>query len=108
MDRFTEPIFGLTSRADRLKPQPVTVGPRFNERTFAPVACTTWTCKGCRWAVRYGAGPVWRRLFHTFFIPTKKNATRRWRKLLAHMDFLGGRCRDRTCDPCRVKAVLYR
>ena len=23
-------------------------------------------------------------------------------------DFLGGRCRIRTCDPCRVKAVLYR
>jgi len=21
---------------------------------------------------------------------------------------LGGRCRVRTCDPCRVKAVLYR
>jgi len=21
---------------------------------------------------------------------------------------LGGRCRIRTCDPCRVKAVLYR
>jgi hypothetical protein len=22
--------------------------------------------------------------------------------------FIGGRCRDRTCDPCRVKAALSR
>jgi putative transposase len=27
---------------------------------------------------------------------------------LLRASFLGGRCRVRTCDPCRVKAVLYR
>ena len=31
-----------------------------------------------------------------------------WRKGPKVIEFLGGRCRVRTCDPCRVKAVLYR
>ena len=47
-------------------------------------------------------------LFFTFFVPRNDNATRRWRKSLSLLDFLGGRCKFRTCDPCRVKAVLYR
>ena len=37
--------------------------------------------------------------FHTFFIPLNASCA----KLL----ILGGRCRLRTCDPVRVKDVLY-
>lgn len=42
-----------------------------------------------------------------FFHTRNENATQRWRKSLSLMDFFGGRCRFRTCDPVRVKDVLY-
>jgi hypothetical protein len=43
------------------------------------------------------------------FCPTSnENGARGRRMSLIFQGFLGGRCRVRTCDPCRVKAVLYR
>ena len=41
---------------------------------------------------------------HTSFNDKNNNENKRLR-IRSHV--FGGRCRVRTCDPCRVKAVLY-
>jgi hypothetical protein len=41
-------------------------------------------------------------------IATKKKGRDPWLSPSVPGPFQSGRCRARTCDPCRVKAVLYR